>query len=233
MKKNLIIIVMLCFTAACVADVQNDKTLPSENSTVSDSAEESDGTSIGITPSSTENEISDEIDGVLPTNESMPSNEVIPLTEGDQMPIFIEIVQTTIISTESSQAPNIGVGPAVYIYQPDSKVILLHSSVVLDAGTELLIGENDILQTPDMTYERKVMLQYPTEQFTLIQVAGFAPDTEILTLVYGGETFSLSAGESWTSKEIAEGGTPTLITVVTNYGRLTGIETLSNDGGSR
>ena len=149
------------------------------------------------------------------------------------MPIFLEITQTTILSTGSSQVPTIGVGPAVYIYQSDNRVLYLQSSIEVDPGTQLLIGQNDILQTPDMTYERKGILQYPTETFTLMQVAGYEPDTGTLTLVYGGETFSLSPGESWTDKQVAEGGTPTLITTVTNYGRLNGIEVLAIDGSPR
>jgi hypothetical protein len=129
--------------------------------------------------------------------------------------------------------PNIGVGPAVYIYQKDNQVLYLQSTIEVDAGTQLLIGQNDILQTPDMTYERKVILQYPTQQFTLIQVAGYEPNTGTMTLNYGGVIFSLSPGDSWTDKQVAEGGTPTLITTVTNYGRLNGIETLTTDGSPR
>ncbi|MEJ2487361.1 MAG: hypothetical protein P8Y68_16675 [Anaerolineales bacterium] len=230
MKKILILIVLLFFTAGCLADVQNEESQSSETEVLSS---EPDGKN-SETPVSTANEISTEVDdSVLPTKESSDSNEAITLTEGNEMPIFLEITQTTILSTGSSQVPNIGVGPAVYIYQSDNRVLYLQSSIEVDPGTQLLIGQNDILQTPDMTYERKGILQYPTETFTLMQVAGYEPDTGTLTLVYGGETFSLSPGESWTDKQVAEGGTPTLITTVTNYGRLNGIETLTTDGSPR
>ena len=154
--------------------------------------------------------------------------------KGDQMPTFLEVIQTTLMGEDSAQSPTIGVGPAVYFYTPDSKVLMLHSTITLAPTTELLIGVNAILQTPGQVYEKKSIIQYPSAKLDLIQISAFDNETGMINLVYEGESFDLYPGESRTFKQVGSGSnTPTVITQVLNHGLLAEIQPTSPDGSWR
>ena len=68
-------------------------------------------------------------------SQSSPENPTVngggALWEGDHMPMFLEVTQTTIMGENSEQSPVLGVGPTVYFYSPDSRVLMLHSTITL------------------------------------------------------------------------------------------------------
>jgi len=169
-----------------------------------------------------------------PTPVKTVTSQTDTLWKGDQMPVFLEVTQTTLMGEDSVQSPTIGVGPTVYFYTPDSKVLMLHSTIALASTTELLIGVNTILQTPGQVYEKKSIIQYPSAKPDLIQVSAFDNETGMLNLVYDGEAFDLYPGESRTFKQVGSGSnTPTLITQVLNHGLLAEIQPTSPDGSWR
>jgi hypothetical protein len=71
-------------------------------------------------------------------------------------------------------------------------------------------------------------------QPVLIQISAFDVETGILKLVYAGEPFSLSPGESRSFKQIgSDANASTIITVVSNHGSLVDIQLASSDGSWR
>ena len=154
--------------------------------------------------------------------------------EGDQMPVFLEVIQTTSMGENFVQSPAIGVGPAIYFYNPDSKVLMLNPSIKLESTTELLLGIIQVLQTPDQTYEKREIIQYPSAQPVLIQVAAHDKVTDTLTIFYGDEKFDLAPGEKRIFKQFGgDSNTPGTITIISNHGRLTEVQPISSDGSLR
>lgn len=169
-----------------------------------------------------------------PTPENPDEDEAGILRKGNQMPVFLEVTQTTIMGEDSIQSPVIDVGPAIYFYNPDSELLMLHSTISLESTTELLVGMNIILQTPGQVYDKKEIAQYPSAQPALIQISALDLGTGILSLTYAGETFSLSPGESRSFKQVGrESNSSTIVTIVANHGSLSDVQTASSDGSWR
>jgi hypothetical protein len=169
-----------------------------------------------------------------PTPENHAENGTGALRSGDQMPIFLEVTQTTILGENSVQSPVVGVGPVIFFYDPDSKVLLLHPTITVASTTGLLIGVMTVLQTPDQVYEKREIVQFPSAQPVLIKIAAFDAKAGTLNLVYADETYNLSPGESHTFKQIVGGSnTSTVITIIVNHGHLTDIQQVSPDGSWR
>ena len=171
---------------------------------------------------------------IQPTPENPVTNTTIDLQEVNPMPIFLEVTQTTIMNKDSAQGPTIGVGPTIYFYHLDSKVLMLHSTIILEPTTELLVGVNTILKTPNQVYEKREIVQFPSMQPALIQISAFDAETGMLNLVYAGETFNLSPGENRTFKQIgSDSNASTVITIIANHGSLADIQPASPDGSWR
>jgi hypothetical protein len=169
-----------------------------------------------------------------PTPENPAENETGTLRSGGQVLIFLEVTQTTILGENSVQSPVVGVDPVIFFYDPDSKVLLLHPTITVASTTGLLIGVMTVLQTPDQVYEKREIVQFPSVQPGLIQIAAFDAKAGTVNLVYADETYNLSPGESRTFKQIGGGSnTLTVITLIVNHGHLTDIQPVSPDGSWR
>ena len=127
------------------------------------------------------------------------------------MPIFVEVVQTTVVSNNAMEKPVISVGPAQYFYNADNKVLYLHPSRVLESTTEPLVGEMAILKTSDQTYEKREIVQFSSTQPGLVYIASLDGETGIVSLTFGDEPLNLSPGESRTFKQDYEVMKKTLI----------------------
>ncbi|MBN1450827.1 MAG: hypothetical protein JW963_07425 [Anaerolineales bacterium] len=66
-----------------------------------------------------------------PTPDNPVTNATRTLWKGDQMPIFLEVTQTTMLGENTVQSPVLGVGPTIYFYHPDNKVLMLRSTITL------------------------------------------------------------------------------------------------------
>ena len=173
-------------------------------------------------------------DTFQPAPETTNGDEIGTSSKGNQMPAFLEMTQTTILGADSTQGPVLAVGPAVYSYNPDSKFLMLHSTITLDPSTELIIGVSDILQTPNQVYDKKAIIQFPSAQPAPLEISAFDAEIGALNLTYAGETFNLSPGESRSFKQVGKDANPsTVITIVTNYGQLAGIQPVSPEGSWR
>lgn len=169
-----------------------------------------------------------------PTPRDPVENEIEIPWDDAQMPIFLEVIQTTSMGEKSVQSPTFGVGPAIYFYNPENNVLMLHPTITQKSKTEVLVGLTSILQTPGQVFEKREIIQFPSAQPVLIHIASFDKDTGIINLAYGNESFVLSPGESRTFKQ---GGSNTknltLITIVWNHGRPTDIQMNLADGSWR
>ena len=224
MKKILIYLTLLVFGVGCQPASSPDD-LPSPASTLqismTDQAE--------VVPSVPAQENVSQ-----PTLENPIAIATSTLWKGAQMPIFLEVTQATTMNKDSAQGPTIGVGPTIYFYHPNSKVLMLHSTITLELTTELLIGVNTVLKTPNQVYEKREIVQFPSMQPALIQISAFDAKTGILNLVYAGEIFNLSPGESRTFKQFgSDASSSTVITKVLNHGPLADIQPASPDGSWR
>jgi len=165
-----------------------------------------------------------------PTPVKTVTSQTDTLWEGQQMPIFLEVTQTIIMKTDSGQGPTIGVGPIIYFYNPESKVLMVHPTIAINLETALLVGVNAILQTPDQAYEKREIIQYPPGGTALIQISALDAETGTLDLVYVDETFSLSLGESRTFKQVGSGANNvTIVTIISNHGHLANVQMISSE----
>jgi hypothetical protein len=111
---------------------------------------------------------------------------------------------------------------------------MLGSTITLDSSTELIIGVSDILQTPNQVYDKKAIIQFPSAQPATLEISTFDVETGMLNLTFAGETFKLSLGESRSFKQVGKDANPsTIITIITNYGQLAGIQPASPEGSWR
>ena len=155
-----------------------------------------------------------------------------PREEG-QMPIFLEVTQTTILKLDSGQAFTTGVGPAGFIYEPESNLLLLQPTFELLSTTQVLVGENSVLETPSQVFENQAIFQFPPGGSSLVQISGVDLSTARLTVSFEGQTFDLAPGESRTFKQAGEASMLTVITSLVNHGQLSEIQWTLSDGSSR
>ncbi len=225
MQKILIMLILAICISGCQPASLDDVSSPALASTPHESPTDPVETATAIPAQETLSQ---------PALESPVTNVPADTRESDQMPIFLEVTQTTIMKTDSIQGPTIGVGPTVYFYNPDSKTLMLHSTITLVPATELLVGVNTVLQTPGQVYEKRALFQYPSAQPALIQISAFDAETGMLNLVYDGEAFNLLPGESRTFKQVgSDFNTSTVFTIVSNHGILADIQPTSSDGSWR
>jgi len=151
------------------------------------------------------------------------------------MPFYVEITQTTTMAGPVGQPPRIHVGPHLFSYKADTKTLLLDPSIVAgSAGSELLIGEITVLETPTQTYENRAIAPFPSAQPALLQVLEFDAITGVVRFVVAGEVRSLAPGERLTPKQPAgSSAAPGMVTVIVNHGRLAGIQAAAPDGSLR
>jgi hypothetical protein len=167
-------------------------------------------------------------------SENPATNESGIPWEGDQMPIFLEVIQTTSMGKNVVQSPAIRVGPAIYFYKLDNKVLMLHPTIMLESKTQVLVGVTTILQTPGQVFENREIIQYPSAQPFLIQIAAYDVATDTLTIFYGDEKFELAPGEKRTFKQLGAGSnSSTKITIISNHGQLAEIQPTLSDGSVR
>lgn len=225
MKKILIYFMIAIFFAGC-RPANSDNVVPSP-STLTPHLSRTDLTATAIP-------IPTQADTFQSAPETPNAGETETSSKGDQMPVFLEMTQTTILSADSTQGPVLAVGPAVYNYNSDSKLLMLGSTITLDSSTELIIGVSDILQTPNQVYDKKAIIQFPSAQPATFEISAFDIETGVLNLTYAGDTFNLSPGESRSFKQVGKDANPsTIITIITNYGQLAGIQSVSPEGSWR
>lgn len=166
-------------------------------------------------------------------NLSGDSNPDLPESEG--MPIFVEMTQTTILPGSSSDDMMLNVGRNnTFVYNPDSKTLLLQSTYTIDPSAEVLIGLSTILKLPDLGYVKGELFQIPLSADTPLTIVAVEGKTGRLTIDYDGEIFQLESGQSRSFKKTgSDPQLPTLIITVTNHGRPATIETFPEDNGWR
>jgi len=168
------------------------------------------------------------------TPEISDENKIIPIHESDSMPIFLEVTQTTIMGENAVLSSVIGIGPIIYFYDPDNRILSLNTAITLESTTELLVGIKTVLQTSREIFEKREIIQYPAEQSALIQTLTLDTESGKINLIYADETFSLSPGEGRTFKQVSDNSkTPIIVIMISNHGYLTGIQSVFPNGSWR
>jgi hypothetical protein len=151
--------------------------------------------------------------------------------QGHPMPFFMEVIHTTSMDDADTQQPLTHVGESVFSYDPSSKVLLLRQEVLIPLRTtEVIVGETTVLRTPGQAFQNSEIVQFPSAQPALIKILDLDAASGTVHLACSGESYDLSPGETLTCKRT--GGatkTPTVITIIANHGRLTGIQPMPAD----
>jgi hypothetical protein len=151
------------------------------------------------------------------------------------MPIFVEVTQrTTMGGPPVPQAP-MQVGVAAFHFSADAGVLLVQPSMVeASLAADLLVGVSTVLLTPAQSYANTELVQFPAGQPVLLRIQAFDPDTGTVRLVYEGESYELLRGKSLEFEKVGgDAGTPVVITVIVNHGRLSAIQPAPPDGSIR
>lgn len=147
--------------------------------------------------------------------------------ESGKLPIFVEVIQTYLLSGSTLETPLTDVPPnGVFAFNPNGQILLLlRPSITIFPETKVLIGQTTVIQSPNQTLVRGELFQVPLSDTGLIKVIAVDAETGALTLAYGDQTFELHPGQSRSFKQTGDQAA-TEITIVTNAGRLASIEPL-------
>ena len=167
--------------------------------------------------------------------ENLSSGSIQDLPESEGMPIYVEMIQTTLVPGSSSNDIMLNVGEnTTFVYNPDSKTLLLQPTYTIDPSAEVLIGLSTIVKLPDLGYVKGELFQIPLSPDAPLTIAAVDQKTGSLTIEYDGKIYQLAPGQSRSFKKIGpDPQVPTLIITITNHGRPTAIETFPEDAGWR
>ncbi len=153
---------------------------------------------------------------------------------GSRLPIFVEMVQSSLLPASPAQMPPADAGPTgVFAFDPSNRLLLVQPSVQILSTTEVLVGLTTA-QMPNRPYVHSELFQIPSSQATPLSVIAIDADSGTLTLAYADQTFELRPGQSRTFKQKGAGELAAIeITTIINHGRPTAIGVLPVDPGSR
>jgi hypothetical protein len=151
------------------------------------------------------------------------------------MPLFVEVTQRTTMGGPLAQKPPLQVGVAAFHFSPESGVLWVQPpSLEASLAAEVLIGMSSLLLTAGQSYENRELVQFPAGQPSLFSVLSPDPDTGTVRLVYIGESYELRPGQSLEFEQVGgSAGSPTIITMIANHGRLSAIRLAPPDGSVR
>jgi hypothetical protein len=151
------------------------------------------------------------------------------------MPIFVEVTQRTTMGRPPVQPPPLQVGVAAFHFSADVGVLLVQPSILeASLAADVLIGVSTILLTPGQSYENRELVQFPAGQLALFRILESDADTGTVRLVYEREAHELRRGMSLEFEQVGGGtGTPVVITIIVNHGRLSAIQAAPPDGSIR
>jgi hypothetical protein len=151
------------------------------------------------------------------------------------MPIFVEVTQRTTMGRPPVQQPPLQVGVAAFHFSADAGVLMVQPSILeASLAADVLIGVSTILLTPGQSYENRELVQFPAGQPAFFRIVKSEADTGTVRLVYEGESYDLPRGKSLKFEQVGGGaGTPVVITIIVNHGRLAAIQPAPPDGSIR
>ena len=149
----------------------------------------------------------------------------------EELPIFVEVMQTTLLPGPALQRPPTDVGPnRVFAFNPSTRTLYLQSSITIAPSTEVLIGLTTVIQSPNRTYVTGELFQIPSSETAPLTVVAIEAETAALTLTYGEQTFTLAPGQRRSFKQQGEGPAAAIeTTVITNHGRLAALGVLPTE----
>jgi hypothetical protein len=151
------------------------------------------------------------------------------------MPVFVEVTQRTTMGGPLVQKPPLQVGVAAFHFSSGSGVLWVQPpSLEASLAAEVLIGVSTLLLTPGQSYENRELVQFPAGQPALFSVLSPDRDTGTVRLVYSGEFYELPPGQSLEFERVGgSAGSPTVVTMIVNHGRLSAIRLAPPDGSVR
>lgn len=153
---------------------------------------------------------------------------------GDQLPIFVEMIQPPPLIASRGQMPPADASPTgLFAFDPSNRTLLVRSSVKILPTTEVLVGLMTA-KVPNRPYVASDLYQFPSPHPAPLSVVAIDADTGTLTLAYAGQTFELRPGQSRSFKQKVTGELALIqTTTIINHSRPAAIGSLPADPGSR
>lgn len=150
-----------------------------------------------------------------------------PVTWNGNGPVFVAVIQTTGMGSQSPEKPTIDIGLKAFSYDLDNKILLLHPTIsIASLNADVVVALVTEVETPTAIYIKREILRSPSQP-RFIKVLGTDAGTDTLNFLYDGQTYSLLPGKSLSFDKT--GATPsaaTFTTLITNHGRLDGAQSL-------
>ena len=154
-----------------------------------------------------------------------------PVTFNGDGPLFVAVVQTTKMVDNAGDQQTISLVPPGFAFDLDNRILLLRrmvSAQTMKLG--MLVGVATEVATPTVVYERLEILQ-GASQPRYMQILEVDPATGALSFLYDGQSYSLLPGSSMSfSHAGATKSAASVTTLITNHGRLNGIQSMPVEG---
>jgi hypothetical protein len=174
----------------------------------------------------------------IPTQSTAPASSAAgsaptmaaPVTWESGGPLFIAVVQTTIMAGESMDRPSVDVGPVSFAYDLDNRILMLHPTISpASLKADVVIGLVTQLETPTAIYTRRELMQLPAKP-RFMQNLEADSTTGSLSFVYDGQSYSLLPGKSVSFDKVKAATTSATTSIlITNHGRLAGARSMPID----
>jgi hypothetical protein len=153
-----------------------------------------------------------------------------PLTSS--LPVYVQVVQNFLMPGTSPASSAIDL-PAndVFAFDPASHTLLLRPSIALSREVQVLVGLTTVIEEVNFPQVHGQLYQVPPGDAGPVEVLAIDAEAEDITFVYAGQTLQLRPGESRSFKHAA--AQATVITVITNTGRLASIAPFPYAPGTR
>jgi hypothetical protein len=165
-----------------------------------------------------------------PTAVTAQAQSSAPLTSG--LPVYVQVVHVILMPGADSVAALTDAPPNdVFAFDPAHNALAARASISIPPETQVVIGVTTVIQEASQAQIHGQLYRVPPDDAEPVNLVVVEAETDVVTLNYAGETFVLAPGDSRSFKRRA--GECTILTGVTNTGRLASIGALSYEPGGR
>jgi hypothetical protein len=155
-----------------------------------------------------------------------------PPTFGSSLPIYVQVVQV-ILMPGASATESIADPPPndAFIFDPVRHALAVRSPVSMAPQAQVVLGLTTVIREADQAQVHGQLFTVPPDDAGLVEFIAVEAGPSAVTLDYEGQTFVLAPEGSRSFRRSA--GEATILTSVTNTGRLASIRTLPHERGAR
>lgn len=154
----------------------------------------------------------------------------VPLTSG--LPVYVQVVHVILMPGADSAAALAEPPPnGVFAFDPAHNALAARSPISITPQTQVVIGLTTVIQEARQAQIHAQLYRVPPDDAEPVKLVAVEAETDVVTLDHAGETFVLAPGDSRSFKRRA--GEATILTGVTNTGRLAFIGALAYEPGGR